>query len=204
MSKQKKKLYNKIIQIGKILSQKGLIVATDGNISTRLNKYIVLITPAGFDKGNLKQSDILRIGLVGKLIKPKEKFNPSSEAKMHIAIYQTRTEINAVIHAHPVYATALASTKNDIKIKALNWIKKLPEIEQTIGEISVLSNLPPGSGKLAQAVGEAIKKSNVVLLSKHGIVAGGKDLDQALYRIERIELATKLYFISELFNRFFG
>jgi L-fuculose-phosphate aldolase len=201
MNRQEKTLRAQICQVGKILAEKGLIVASDGNISVRLNKSNLLITPTGLDKGKLKQTGILRIGINSELINLKTRPLPSSEVKMHRAIYQNRADIKAVIHAHPVYATALASAQTCVKTNALNWMENLAEIKPTIGKISLLGELAPGSDELAYAVGEAMKESNVVLLPRHGIVAAGKDLDQARYAVERIELAAKLWFLTEQFNR---
>ena len=201
MQNREPNLRKEIVQIGKLLYQKDLIVATDGNISARLSKYLILITPAGFCKGRLRQHEMVRMSIEGKPFSIQSKFKPSSEYQVHMAIYHKRSEINAVIHAHPVYTTALVSAKDKIKITAKDWFLKLPEIQKTIGKIAVIGDYPPGSKELAEAVAEEIAESNVVLMANHGAVVGGEELTQALYRLERVELAAKLYLLSELFNK---
>ncbi len=195
-------LRKEIVRIGKLLYDKNLIVATDGNISTRLNKRIILITPAGFCKGRLKPHEIVRMSVEGKPIILQAKLKPSSEFQMHIALYAKRTDMNCIIHAHPLHATAFASA--DESIEALNWFKNLPELQQTVGEISNIGYFPAGSKELAQAVAEKMSGANVALLSNHGIVVGAEDLAQALYRVERVEFSAKLYLLSNLFNNISG
>ena len=204
MASQETILRKEIVRIGKLLYDKNLIVATDGNISARLNKRIILITPAGFCKGRLKPHEIVRMRIESKPIISRSKLDPSSEYQIHIALYAKDTYLNAIIHAHPIYATALALANESIKVKILDWFKNFPELNQTVGEISNVGYFPAGSKKLAQAVAKKMSGVNTVLLSKHGIVAGAKDLNQALYRIERVEFAAKLYLLSNLFNSISG
>ena len=201
MQKREPNLRKEIVQTGKLLYQKGLIVATDGNISARLSKYLLLITPAGFCKGRLKQHEMIRVSVDGKPISLQSKFKPSSEYQLHIAVYIKRPDINAIIHAHPAYTTALASAKTTIMTKALNWFAKLSEIQNTVGKIAIIDDLPPGSKELAEAVAVSMVEHSSGLMTNHGVVVVGEDLTQALYRLERIELAAKLYLLAELFNQ---
>lgn len=201
MQKREPYLRKEIVQTGKLLYQKGLIVATDGNISARLSKYLYLITPAGFCKGRLKQHELIRLSIDGKPISLQSKFKPSSEYQLHIAIYNKRPDVNAIIHAHPAYTTALASSKTTVKTRALNWFSKLSEIQNTIGKIALIDDLPPGSKELAEAVAGAMAENNGGLMANHGVVVVGEDLTQALYRLERVEFAAKLYLLAELFNQ---
>jgi L-fuculose-phosphate aldolase len=201
MQKREPGLRKEIIQTGTLLYQKGLIVATDGNISARLSKYLYLITPAGFCKGKLKQHELVRLSIEGKPIPLQSKFKPSTEYQLHIALYNKRPEINAIIHAHPAYSTALASAKTAVINEAMNWFPRLSEIKNTIGNIALIDNLPPGSKELADAAADAMIENNVGFMVNHGVVFVGEDLTQALYRLERIELAAKLFLLSRLFNQ---
>jgi L-fuculose-phosphate aldolase len=201
MQKREPYLRKEIVQTGKLLYQKGLIVASDGNISARLSKYLFLITPAGFCKGRLKQHEMIRLSIDGKPISLQSKFKPSTEYQLHIAVYNKKPEINAIIHAHPAYTTALASAKTTIMTKALNWFSKLSEIQNTVGKIAIIDDLPPGSKELADAVAGSMAEHNAGLMINHGVVVVGEDLTQALYRLERVELAAKLYLLAELFNQ---
>lgn len=193
-----------MVRIGKLLYDKNLIVATDGNISARLNKRIILITPSGFCKGRLTANQIVRMRVEGKPIISHSKLKPSSEFQMHIALYAERTDINAIIHAHPLYASALVSANEPVKARALAWFENLPELQQTVGEISNIAYFPAGSKELARAVAEKMARANTALLANHGIVACAEDLTQALYRIERVEFAARLYLLANLFNSISG
>lgn len=201
MQKREPYLRKEIVETGKLLYQKGLIVASDGNISARLSKYLFLISPAGFCKGRLKQHEMIRLSVDGKLVSLQPKFKPSSEYQLHIAAYNKRPEINAIIHAHPAYTTALASAKTTIMTKALNWFAKLSEIQNTVGKIAIIDDLPPGSKELAETAAGAMAEHNAGLMVNHGVVVVGEDLTQALYRLERIELAVKLYLLAGLFDQ---
>ena len=83
-----------IIKTGAVLYEKNFIYATNGNISVRVDKNI-FITTTGLCKGELKSKDILKVDLNGKVIKGK----PSIELHMHLGIYKSRKDVNAVILA---------------------------------------------------------------------------------------------------------
>lgn len=198
---REQKLRQAIVQIGKSLYQKNLIVATDGNISARLNKEQILITPTGVCKGKLVPSAIGLIDLNGYPIQPK-KFRPSTEYQMHIAVYNARADINAIIHAHPVFITALASASPVIKQNGQEWLLNLPEIQSTVGKIVMIDYYPPGSKELSQAVKKAFNDANAVGLAKHGVVIGSADLTQAFYALQRVEMGVKLYILTQLIYQF--
>ncbi|MEO0092323.1 MAG: class II aldolase/adducin family protein [candidate division WOR-3 bacterium] len=176
-----------IIELGKFLFEYGYVVASDGNISIRLNKKEILITRSGVCKGELKIGDIVKIGTNNWKIKNTDyKIMPSSEYRMHLAIYANRPDINAVIHAHPPFATSFAVSGRKLNINLLT------ETEQLLGSIKYLGYYQPGSVKLAKAVSKAVIRHNVIILGKHGVVVGGKDLTEARYRLERLEFLAKV------------
>ena len=88
-----------IIKTGILLSEKGLIQGTGGNISCRTEKGI-LITPSGMDYSALVPEDLVLLDHEGKVVEGARK--PSIEKEMHMKIYQLRKDINAVIHTHSV------------------------------------------------------------------------------------------------------
>lgn len=198
MRNQETILRKEIVRIGKLLYDKGLIVATDGNISVRSSKRIILITSSGYCKGLLKPQEIVRLSLEQEPLRIGTKSKPSSEYQMHKAIYYKRNDINAVIHAHPVYATALASSNDQTRQQTQEWFLNLPELPLTVGQIAWVGSYPPGSKELAYAVADKMAEADVAFLANHGIVALGEDLTQALYRVERIEFASKLFMMAKL------
>ena len=97
-----------ICDIGKRIYARGMVAANDGNISVRLNDHEFLCTPTGVSKGYMTPESICKINEKGELIEACGKYRPSSEMKMHMRVYEKRPDVNAVVHAHPPYATSFA------------------------------------------------------------------------------------------------
>ncbi|MCL1874138.1 MAG: class II aldolase/adducin family protein [Clostridiales bacterium] len=167
-----------ILEIGRELAKDGLVAATNGNISMRLDETTVLITATGKNKGRMQAGDLL-LARFGALPPP----GASMETGLHLLIYQARPEVRAVIHAHPPKATAWA---------AANLIPGgeadiLPEIALNLGKIGLAAYAEPGSEALALAVREALAQGNAALLANHGAVSVGDDLWQAYDRLVLLE-----------------
>jgi L-fuculose-phosphate aldolase len=193
------KIQQEIIKVGKFIYDKGYIVATDGNISVRINSKEILITRSGVCKGEMNRGDIVRLSLRGterrgNLQLSKHTNYPSTEYRFHLAIYQNRPDVNAIIHAHPPYSTTFAVTGKKLDVKILT------ETEETLGQIGYVGYYKPGSIELAEAVGKACRKHNTMLLAHHGVVVCGKDLTEARYRLERMELLSKVTLLASLFK----
>ncbi len=214
----------KIIELGKFLFDQGYVVATDGNISLRLNDQEILITRSGVCKGELNIADIVKInindwksenitnqleshyGYTKDKLKsdntskknlsnwePKSEVHqarPSSEYRMHLTIYAQRPDINAVVHAHPPFATTFAVVGKKLDVNLLT------ETKQFLGSIKYLGYYQPGSIELAMAISRAVIKHNVIILAKHGVVACGLDLNEARYRLERLEFLARITWLS--------
>ncbi|MEO0102713.1 MAG: class II aldolase/adducin family protein [candidate division WOR-3 bacterium] len=180
------KLKREIVLLGKFLYERGFLVATDGNISTRLREKI-FITPKGKCKGEISVQEISEISLSGKTISGE----PSSEWRMHLAVYKKRKDISAVIHAHPPFATLLSLGEG--KILSFD-----APAETHLGEIRFIPYFKPGSEELAEAVAEAVGKNlrcDIFILKKHGVVILGKDLKDARFKLERLEFGLFLFWL---------
>lgn len=191
-----------IVRYCTLLSDKGFVAANDGNISVVLDEETLLITPAGIRKGEVIEEMLVsvRFGQTEKdapcfTCTAKDDSRPSSEVLMHHACYRSRSDITAVIHAHPPFATALAATEH---AEAVGEDILLPEILLTTGIPGVVSYHTPGSVALAQAVGEAVAQHNGLLLKNHGVLIVGEDLSQAYARLESIEMYCKVRFLATL------
>ena len=97
------------IEVCHRVEAKGFVAATDGNISARLPNGNVLITPASMSKAFVGPTDLVEVSTSGEHVNGRG--NPSSEMDMHLFIYQHRPDVNAVVHCHPVYATAFATAR---------------------------------------------------------------------------------------------
>lgn len=114
---------------------------------------------------------------------------------MHVEIYRMRPDIKAIVHAHPPYATAFA-----VAGKALTEFI-LPEIILTLGKIPLVPYQTSGSQQFAESVAEMFGTFDAALLENHGVVAGGSDLWDAYYKLERVEHAAKILTIANTLGK---
>src|SRR5581483_4573849 len=95
-----------IVRVCQRLYERGLVAGPDGNVSVRLADGSILVTPSGFSKVDVTPNDLVRVDLDGQVLDGAHR--PSSELRMHLRLYARRTDINAVVHAHPPTATGFA------------------------------------------------------------------------------------------------
>ena len=170
------------------LYARGLTTASGGNISLRRDD-VVFMTPAGTDKGNLETRDIGRLALDGTILDPG--FKPTCEAGLHLAVYHARPDVCAIVHAHPVTASAFAASTAEISTTLLS------ESAAVLGKIGRVPAIPFGTPELAAAAAETAKNYDVFLLNNHGAMALGSSLLQAFDRLEVLENAAKTTLICE-------
>lgn len=171
------------------LYTKGLTTTSGGNISLRVGNQ-VFITPSQTDKAVIKTEEIGIVSISGENLTPHLK--PSMETKMHLAIYNCRPDVKAIVHAHPVFATSFCISKKEIKTNLAG------ETWAVIGTPVKADYRLMGTKDLAIIVAEASLKGNVVLLENHGVLAVGNNLLQAYDRMEVTEAAAKMTFITDL------
>ena len=167
-----------IVEIGRRLWDRGYVAANDGNISARLGGRI-LVTPTGLSKGFLKPDDIVVVSESG--VKLSGRIDPTSELPMHLAVYRERTDIDAVVHAHPPKATGFAVAGVPLAQCVL------PEVILTLGEVPLAGYATPSTEEVARSICEFIPRFNAILLSNHGALTLGRDLSQAYFRMETVE-----------------
>lgn len=175
------------------LYKMGFIGSAEGNLSVRLDKQAVLITPAGIDKAQITMPDIVRISIDGRVISGKHK--PSSEYRLHLEIYKRRPDISAICHAHPIYATSFA-----VAGKPLDKVI-LPEVIAAIGLIPVSEYGVPGSSDLALKVAKLAANFESVLIRNHGVVTIGKNLEEAYNRMEVTERYAQIMFNAMIIGK---
>ena len=187
-------LRDAIVEIGQIAYARGLLCASDGNISVRLPDENILITPAGIGKGRLCPGDLLVIDPEGNVIKPAEDplLRSTSEQAMHLEVYRQRSDVRAVLHAHPPYATALTVTRGEFRMDVL------PEMTAALGEIPVTDLAMPSSSQTADVIREPIRCHDAVMIRRHGSLTVGKNLEEALVNLERMEYIAKTIILAEL------
>jgi len=170
------------------LAEAGMVAATDGNLSVRLPCGTVWTTPSGYHKGELSATMMVRADGRGA----PEGLRPSSETPLHLAIYARRKDVNAVVHAHPPFATAFACTGRDLSSALLS------EAVITLGEVPLVPFALPASEDLARTVAEALGENHACLLANHGAVTVGDDLRTAYFRMETLEQAARVQAVARL------
>lgn len=173
------KLRQDIVEIGRRVYARGFVASNDGNLSIRVSKNRILITPAGVSKGFLSPDDIILCDMEGGKVEGESE--PSSEVKLHLEVYLKRPDIFAVVHAHPPYATGFAVAG----VPLTECI--LPEVVISIGRIPLAPYATPSTAELAGTVSPYLPRHNALLLSNHGTLTIGEDIYEAYYLLERVE-----------------
>lgn len=181
-----------IAACGRIAYERHLMTSNDGNISARMENGDILITPSGISKGRLNVDDMLIVDLDGNIISSKPGRKPSSETPMHLEVYQQRGDVRAVVHAHPIFATSLTVAGLEFPVDVL------PEVLLTLGDVPITEYATPSSHEDAAVIRPFLKTHNAMLLRQHGSLTYGKDLDQALIHLERIEHVSEIYWRAKM------
>ncbi|KJS18930.1 MAG: aldolase [Clostridiaceae bacterium BRH_c20a] len=164
-------LREEVIKIGKELVTQGLVVSTWGNISVKNGDRSFFITPSGMEYQLLEPNDLVLIDLDGNILEGHRK--PSSEMPLHLAFYQHRSDITAVVHTHSIYASAYSVARKPIP-------PLIEDMAQVIGgSVEVAPYALPGTRNLAQNAIKALGNKGAVLLANHGVVGVGYSLQEA-------------------------
>jgi L-fuculose-phosphate aldolase len=178
------KLKEQMCDIGRRIWLKGFCAGNEGNHSFRLGPDRVLCTPSLISKGNLKPDDMCVVDMEGKQVSGKRK--RTSEILLHLAVYQERDDVKAVIHSHPPHATAFAIADIDLPTCIH------PEAEVFLGPVKTAKYVTPGDKRLGESIKPFIKESNTILLGNHGVVCYGPDLEDAYYKLEIVDAYARI------------
>lgn len=179
----------KILEVSKLIYDKGLVNPYEGNVSI-LDGEQVYITPAGVCKGYLTEDMIVVTDLNGNVLEGM--YKPSSEIKLHLAIYRLRNDVRAVVHAHPPYSTAYAIANKPIETKAYT------EMIMFFDKIPLVKYGQPSTDEISAGIEEFIDKYDMILLANHGIVTFGTDLYSAFFKLEAAESMAKTLLLTKL------
>ena len=166
-----------MVEIGRLMYEKGLIVAAEGNLSVRLGGHSFLVTPAGTNKGSLRVQDLLEIDDRGRSAQG----TATSEWPLHRLIYAHRPDVLGICHAHPPWTTAFAAAGRDLDGSLLT------ETATLLARVPLAARALPGSEALAASVVPFIADHDAVLLGNHGVVTVGTDLRKAYSLLETVE-----------------
>ena len=165
-----------------------LTTTSGGNISVKSGE-VVLITPSALDKGRITGDQIGVMDMDGNM--KTENLKPSIETRLHLEIYRRRPDVTAVVHAHPLAASAYAASTCKISTVLL------AESYAVVGEIAYAGYHCIGTVELACETAAAVSAANCVIMKNHGALAVGKTLLEAFDRMEVLENTARLNLICE-------
>lgn len=178
-----------IVAMGKELIERKLVAGSWGNISVKVADGVYAVTPSGRGYANQKPEDIVIINDDCKTLDGE--LTPSSESKLHTAIYNACPEAKAIIHTHSIYASALAAMRKPVPAI-------IEDIVQIIGgRVECAEYALPGTQELADNAVKAMNGRKGALLANHGAVCWGKDLADALMVCEILEKAAQIAIICQ-------
>ncbi len=173
------KLRAEIIKFSHLTYERNLLVAMDGNLSALLPDGSILCTKAGCHKGFLTEDDLVVIDRQGRKLRGKGK--PTSEMAMHLACYDERPDVRAVIHTHPPMSIAFT-------IAGVSMARcVLPEVVLTLGSVPTVAYETTGTQALADKIRPYIRHHDAILMDRHGAVTVGGSLLEAFCRLETME-----------------
>lgn len=182
-------LKKELIEYGKLAGVKNFTPGFSGNLSARCGDKI-LITATGTANGYLSEDDFALIDFDGNKIDGDKK--PSSEKMLHVEFYRQREDINYIFHVHSPYLTAFSAAG-----KALDK-NILAEIVYCFDYIPLAEYALPGSKELVENTSKFFKDFDVVLMSNHGVIVGGKDVKDAYLKLELCEAYAQTVLFSNL------
>lgn len=180
-----------VVETARKMISAGLVMTTWGNVSIRNpEKQLVALTPSGTDYFKMGPEDIVITDLHGNVVEGS--LRPTSETPLHTMIYRERPEINAVVHTHSPWATAMSVAGLEIPVV-------LAEVAASIGgRISIAPYTPGGTDEFGRTALEAMGKKYGALLKNHGVIGVGPTIQKAFNAACVIEDAAKVYFVARM------
>lgn len=185
-------IIQEMCEIGRRVYERGMVAANDGNFSVKLSENEFLCTPTGVSKGFMAPESICRIDADGRLLEANGSFRPSSEMKMHLRVYKERSDVQAVVHAHPPYATTFAAAEIPLDKPVLS------EAVLTLGKVPVARYGTPSTGEVPDAVAEYLPYYDAMLLANHGALTYGDSLMNAYYKMESVEFYARILYQTQM------
>lgn len=179
-----------IVETAQELVRKGFLMATGGNLSVRVTgKDAFAITPSNYDYMKMTPGDICILDFDLNMLEGHLK--PSVESAMHGAVYQVRGDVNAIVHTHQVYTSALTLIKSPIP--AL-----FDEQARFLGRsVEIIPYAPSGTGMLKNTVAKHVKnQNNAFMMQNHGALVFGHDMERAVHNVEILEKCAMAYLLA--------
>ena len=179
-----------IVRWGRSLFERGLTPGSSGNISVRLRDGY-LMTPTNACLGFLDSGRLSRLDPAGALVAGDA---PTKELPLHLAFYEARPDVGAVVHLHSTCATALSCLADTDPVDAVPPIT--PYVVMRVGRVPVVPYVRPGAPDPGRLLREHAPGRSAVLLANHGPVVAAASLDAAVFAMEELEEAAKLVLLT--------
>ena len=179
-----------IVETAHELVRKGFLMATGGNLSLRVKgQNAFAITPSNYDYMKMTPEDVCILDFDMNTLEGHLK--PSVESAMHGAVYQARADVNAIVHTHQVYTSALTLIKSPIP--AL-----FDEQARFLGRsVEIIPYAPSGTGMLKNTVAKHVKNhNNAFMMQNHGALVFGHDMERAVHNVEILEKCAMAYLLA--------
>jgi L-fuculose-phosphate aldolase len=176
-----------ILDVGRRLWERGYVSANDGNVSVRLDAERVLCTPTLISKGRMRASELAVVRLSdGAVLDAGDGPGPSSELPLHLGAYRARADLGAVVHAHPLHATAFA-----IRGEALT-ARLMPESVVALPRVPLAPYATPSTDAVPASILPFVHTDRACLLEQHGAISWDADLESAYLTMERLEYTAQI------------
>lgn len=161
----------KVKEAGVKLLESNLVQGTWGNISIRLDDHRMVVTPSAMDYIRMRPEDTVIVDIY--TLEYDSPIKPTSEKKIHAAIYRDRPDINAVIHSHPLWCSSVAAARKEMPVVSDAMQKAV------LGSARVGAYGLPGTKTLTKGAVEALKGRNACFLANHGMFACATSIEEA-------------------------
>ncbi|MEF9961989.1 MAG: class II aldolase/adducin family protein [Erysipelotrichaceae bacterium] len=187
-----------VCEIAKKAQKDGLCIHKSGNFSARdAQSGLIVMTPTAVDREVLTPRDLIVMDMDANVIENLSNLKPTSEALMHLTIYETRKDIMAIAHTHSAFATTFAIVNNVIPA----IVYEIAGLGLKKARIPVAPYGRPGTPALAQSVIETCKEADCFLLEKHGVVCiDEQNIEEAYLKAAYVESLAQLYYQALMLN----
>ncbi|MEU5549868.1 aminotransferase class III-fold pyridoxal phosphate-dependent enzyme [Micromonospora sp. NPDC047793] len=183
-----------VVDMCRTMLARGYLKATEGNVSVRVPGHrLYAVTPSNYDYDRMRVEDICLVDFDGKHVPDGTgaDLKPSIECGMHANIYRERPDVNAIVHTHQPYASALAFLRKPIPALTDEQVRFLGR------EVAIIDYAPSGTGFLARNVQKKVASGdNAFIIANHGVVAVGTDPDRAVFNMALLEKVSIAYLLA--------
>lgn len=183
-----------VVDMCRTMLDRGYLKATEGNVSVRIPGHrLYAVTPSNYDYDQMRVEDICIVDFEGRHVPDPggSGLAPSIECGMHANVYRERPDVNAIVHTHQPYASALAYLRKEIPALTDEQVRFLGK------KVAIIDYAPAGTGFLAKNVQKKVAGGdNAFIIANHGIVALGTDPDRAVFNMALLEKVSIAYLLA--------